>query len=119
MARWLIFLAVLALPATAQEHRHPPQDVPLHLQFYRNWFMPDQPNKSCCNMADCYPTEAIIKNGQWYARRREDGKFIHIPDAKIERNRDNPDGRSHMCAPPPRPGDPADPVFCFTLGAGT
>jgi hypothetical protein len=33
----------LPLPANAQEHHHPPQDVQLHEKFYSTWYMPDQP----------------------------------------------------------------------------
>lgn len=101
-------------------HGHPVADEALHEKFYSTWYMPDNPAASCCNKADCYPTEVQMRNGRIFAQRREDGKFIPIPDAKIERNRDNPDGRNHMCAPPPSAGSyPADHVFCFTLGGGT
>jgi hypothetical protein len=104
--------------ATAQ-HRHPPEDEPLHEKFYSTWYMPDDPSKSCCNKADCYPTEARFLGANIYARRREDGKYILIPPQKVEHNRDNPDGRSHLCAPPPNSGYQSDTVFCFTLGGGT
>ena len=81
--------------------------------------MPDNPSRSCCNNADCYPTEIKYGAGTIYARRREDGKYILIPAQKIERNRDNPDGRNHLCAPPPSAyNDAADTVFCFSLGGG-
>jgi hypothetical protein len=33
--------------------------------------------------------------------------------AEIERHRDNPDGRNHLCAPPPDGSYPTDTVFCF------
>jgi len=49
----------------------------------------------------------------------EDGKFIPIPQEKVERNRDNPDGRNHLCAPPPNVFHAADTVFCFALGGAT
>ncbi len=99
---------------------HPASDMPLHEQFYSTWFMPDNPAKSCCNKADCYPTEARFYMGHWQAKRREDGKWLFIPAAKIERRRDNPDGRSHLCAPPPTETNyPADTVFCFALGTGS
>jgi hypothetical protein len=62
--------------------------------------MPDNPSVSCCNQADCYPTEIKYVDGELYAKRREDGKYIPIPPQKVERNRDNPDGRNHLCAPP-------------------
>jgi hypothetical protein len=54
-----------------------------------------------------------------YAKRREDGKYILIPREKVERNRDNPDGRNHLCAPPPNPLLPSDTVYCFALGGAT
>jgi hypothetical protein len=42
-----------------------------------------------------------------------------VPAAKVERNRDNPDGRSHLCAPPPTAtAFSPDTVFCFSLGLG-
>src|SRR5262245_64965672 len=90
-------LVFLASPAAAQ-HQHPPQDQALHEKFYSTWYMPDNRAKSCCNNADCYPTEVKVAGGNIYARRREDGKYILIPPKKIERNRDNPDGSNDLCA---------------------
>jgi hypothetical protein len=93
--------------------------MPLHEKFYSTWHMPDHPNASCCNDADCYPTEIRYVDGNVYAKRREDGKYIPIPPEKVERNRDNPDGRNHLCAPPPNALHPSDTVFCFALGGAT
>jgi len=107
------------MPVQAQDaglHSHPPQHQLLHEQFYSTWHMPDNPAASCCNDADCYPTEIKYVDGGIYAKRREDGRFIRIPPDKVERNRDNPDGRNHLCAPPPNVFNPADTVFCFALG---
>ena len=125
LAATLVILAVAALllafplrKALAQEHRHPPQDLPLHEKFYSTWHMPDNPSRSCCNKADCYPTEVKFQHGQWYALRREDRKYIPVPWQKVELNRDNPDGRNHLCAPPPTASYPRDTVFCFALGSG-
>ena len=81
--------------------------------------MPDNPSVSCCNEADCYPTEIKYVDGNIYARRREDGKYISVPAEKVERNRDNPDGINHLCAPPPNAFHPSDTVFCFALGGAT
>lgn len=78
---------------------------------------PDSPTISCCNLQDCYPTIIKYVSGKLYAQRREDKKWLLVPPNKIEMNRDNPDGRSHMCAPPPG-GYYGDYVFCFTLGTG-
>jgi hypothetical protein len=105
--------------AAAQEHGfHPPQDMPLHEKFYSTWYMPDNPTKSCCNKADCYPTEVKHVGTTLLARRREDGAWIVVPPQKIEHNRDNPDGRNHVCMPPPTSSQ-AGTVFCFSLGSGT
>lgn len=104
--------------ALAQPRHHPVADLPLHEKFYQGWFMPDQPDKSCCNKADCYPTEIKYERGRLYALRREDGRWLPVPPHKIERNRDNPDGRNHICAPPPNSPN-GDTVFCFALGGGT
>jgi hypothetical protein len=103
-----------------RDHHHPPGlETELHEKFYATWFMPDDPGRSCCNKADCYPTEVRYQNDQWYARRREDGAFIPVPWKKVERNRDNPDGRNHVCMPPPTAtAYPPNTVFCFSLGGG-
>jgi hypothetical protein len=117
----IIFFVLVAfvVPTQAQEHRgHPVADLPLHQKFYSSWRMPDQPTKSCCNMADCYPTEVRMQEDLIYARRREDGKWLRIPSHKVERHRDNPDGRNHLCAPPPAASHAPDTVFCFALGGG-
>jgi hypothetical protein len=124
---WSCLCCLLAMPVQAQEdgqgraalHRHPPQDQPLHEKFYSAWHMPDNPGVSCCNQADCYPTEIKYVDGEIYAKRREDGKYIPIPPQKVERNRDNPDGRNHLCAPPPSVVHPSDTVYCFALGGAT
>jgi hypothetical protein len=123
MHRHLVCFVLLAcaLPAEAQEHRaHPAADMALHEKFYSTWYMPDQPTRSCCNMADCYPTEVRAQGSAIFARRREDGKWLLVPPHKVERHRDNPDGRNHICAPPPSASSQApDTVYCFTLGGGT
>ncbi|RXG83917.1 hypothetical protein [Bradyrhizobium zhanjiangense] len=123
----LCAMVLLGAAATAQAqeaghgtvHRqHPPQDQALHEKFYSTWHMPDNPSLSCCSNADCYPTDIKYIDGRLYARRREDGRFILIPPQKVERNRDNPDGRNHLCAPPPALS-PMDSVYCFALGGAT
>jgi len=123
---WGGICCLLAMEVKAQDgqsqagiHRHPPQDQPLHEKFYSKWHMPDNPSVSCCNEADCYPTEIKYVDGKIYAKRREDGKYISVPPEKVERNRDNPDGRNHLCAPPPNISHSSDTVFCFALGGAT
>ena len=110
----LIALAPISALAQGQQHRHHPvADMPLHEKCYSTWYMPDNPNKSC------YPTEISYRDGAIFAKRREDGKWLRVPAAKVENNRNNPDGRNHLCAPPPNASYPVDTVFCFALGGGT
>jgi hypothetical protein len=121
---WPCFIMLFAIAfsptGNAQEHRtHPFPDLPLHEKFYSTWYMPDEPTRSCCGAADCYPTEVRLLGDVVYARRREDGKWLRIPSQKVEHNRDNPDGRNHLCAPPPTAHYPPDTVYCFALGSGT
>lgn len=123
---WTCLYCLLAMPVLAQEgvqgeaeRHHPPQDQLLHEKFYSTWRMPDNPTLSCCNKADCYPTDIKYVGGRLYAKRREDGKYIPIPPQKVERNKDNPDGRNHLCAPPPNGSNSSDVVFCFALGGAT
>lgn len=75
---WMLAWSSLAI-AEPRTHQHPSQDVPLHEKFYSTWYMPDNPQKSCCNKADCYPTVVRFEDDKIYARRREDGKFILVP----------------------------------------
>jgi hypothetical protein len=101
----------LGAPARGEEHAHPPQDAAIHEQFYATWMRPDQPDQSCCNRRDCAPATAVRRrNGRWQAFR--DGEWLTIPPEKIERHRDSPDGRSHLCAV-------GRAVLCFVPGAGT
>lgn len=101
------------------ERRHPIRDMALHEKFYSTWRMPDNPALSCCNNADCYPTDVKYVDGSIYAKRREDGKYILIPPQKVEHSRDNPDGRNHLCAPPPSLSNSSDTVYCFAIGGAT
>lgn len=75
--------------------------------FYKNWKMPGT-DISCCNarviglngqtiFGDCEPTRAEIRNGDWYAWLRQEGRWIKIPDQHIVRER-NPSGEEgHLC----------------------
>lgn len=102
-----------------QHHGHPAADLQLHEQFYQTWKMPDHPQYSCCSLEDCYPTEARPGVAtQWQAKRREDGLWVDIPDEKVERKRQPPDGRAHVCmASPTRV--PYVAVYCFAPPVGT
>jgi hypothetical protein len=105
------------------QHIHPPQDEALHYQFYNTWLQPNGKNprqRSCCNKLDCYPTSIRLRGGHWEGRRREDGKWVTIPNEYLEElqddPRESPDGQSHMCAARPNPFS-GDIVFCAVRGS--
>lgn len=107
------------------EEGHPPQDQALHDQFYSKWNMPDMRDStdhryaSCCNKIDCYPTAFKKEGDTWYARQRETGNWIAVPESKIEQNyldmNESPDGQSHVCMSSPATGSR---VICATIGSG-
>lgn len=112
----IILMAMcLTKTALAQAHHHPPQHAELHHKFYHSWQRPDNRNVSCCNLQDCAPAEAKMIAGKWWAKREADGKWVLVPDDRVENERTSPDGRSHLCVQPPHIGDG---VFCFVAGAG-
>lgn len=129
MVGWLAGVALLILllglgfstKARAQEHNHPPQDVPIHEKFYSKWTIPGTVTESCCNKQDCYTTQFKQVDGRWYALRREDGAWIEVPEGAFEENRtdlepqDSPDGQNHVCMQ--KPGN-RDRVYCAVLGGG-
>ena len=137
-------LMCLILPATvaaaedeaaADVTRHAPEDVTLHHSFYADWKRKSD-GGSCCNDGDCYPTVAHydVASGLWSAKRRDDGKWLRIPKYIFDQTSDtrrSPDGRPHLCAPPPKIerglddlGTPphglwSGEVICFTPGVGS
>lgn len=106
-------------PAFGQDHSgHRPQDMEAHRLFYNSWKMPDNRSASCCHEKDCRPAEVNYINGRLHARQEGDGgDFTLIPPAKIEQDRDSPDGRNHLCGN--RYGvNGSFNVFCFIAGSG-
>lgn len=121
IARMLLAIGLVAIALTVGMTRkvkshegHLP-----HEKFYKTWMKPDAPTQSCCSDIDCYPTQARQIKGVWHFQRREDGKWIRIPPEKVEINRDNPDGRNHVCASKPTDFNPDGTVYCFIPGGGT
>src|SRR6478672_5436524 len=82
-----------APPSTAR--RPAARKVLQHLVYARS------AHEELLQQQDCYPTEIKYVGTTLFAQRREDGQWIAVPPQKIERNRDNPDGRNHVCMPPP------------------
>lgn len=93
-------------------HAGHPEDLKMHEVFYKTWKMPNIRDNgarttSCCNDEDCYATPIKARGGHFYALRREDQRWVEIPDNKLEQNymdtdgRESPDGRSHVCQAKP------------------
>ena len=111
--RILLLTLLLCFPVVAQETHHHEGQTEAVDRFYSTWMMPDVPTQSCCNKLDCYSSERVeYRNRHWWFLHRETGKMVMVPDYKIELNRDNPDGRNHVCA------NPEGFVYCFILGTG-
>lgn len=107
---------VMTTKARAQEHRHPTETITgATAKFYERWDRIDMPGVSCCSAKDCYAAAARQVGGTWFARRREDGKWMAVPAAKVETRYDSPDGLAHLCAQPPGHGDI---IFCFLPAGG-
>jgi len=125
LAMMILWLAVLLAGAHAQEEHsgHKPEHMELHRQFYSTWMMPSNRNVSCCHDQDCEPAEAHMINGQWFARKESEAAtedFSPVPDSKIERERDTPDGRSHICGRHYSfQNEGRLTVFCFMPGNGS
>jgi len=102
----------LAAPATAQEGRHGQGHDKWHADFYSKLMRPDT-KTSCCNLADCRPTE-VRSVGDHYEVMK-DGRWIRVPSDKIVKDH-APDGGAHICAPPSY-GTSFEPdyVFCVVL----
>ena len=105
-----------------QEGHHPPQDQAIHERFYSTWMVPNNRTMSCCHEQDCSPAESRVEDGNWVARKvGGDGDWVAVPPEKIERDRESPDGRSHLCSRRVLTYKPGDEqlVLCFIPGAGS
>jgi hypothetical protein len=98
----LMLIATAALAQDVGHRHHPAADMPLHEKFYSGWYMPDNPTnraaskptatrqRSNTRAAFCTPGAVKTGAGCGFQRRRS------------SMHRDNPDGRNHICAPPPK-----------------
>lgn len=109
---FLLALAVISFAQAQGVHHHHGKTSAVD-RFYSTWNKPDKPDQSCCNRLDCDDAQARYINGEWWALRKRDNKWLRIPPQKMELNRDSPDGRSHLCA-----SLHSDEVYCFIVGAG-
>ncbi len=72
-------------------------------------------NFPCCGDHDCYETEARYRDGIWWALRREDKKWLAVPQHLFVLGAAK-DGHAHLCAPPPTESG-SETVYCFMMEA--
>lgn len=115
-----LIIGIAGLVKADTHPTHPPAHEKLHKEFYSDWKMPPNRTVSCCNEKDCYPTPIKFEDGQYWALRREDQRWLMIPAGVLEQTqrdesniRESPDFQSHACIQDPEFGDT---VFCATLG---
>jgi hypothetical protein len=101
-----------SVPAATQEGHHGHDHDRWHTEFYSKLMRPDT-KTSCCNLADCRPTEIRSRNDHYEVKK--DGRWIRVPTDKIVKVL-APDGGAHICAPPSESTswDP-DYVFCIIM----
>jgi hypothetical protein len=71
---------------------------------------------SCCDIADCQPTDADWRNGQWWVRL--DGRWRPVPHSKVLTTPVSIDGAAYVCIGPATwsfGGTPPTeaPIYCF------
>jgi hypothetical protein len=111
----LVVLGVVlsfSVPAATQDGYHGRVHDRWHAEFYSKLMRPDT-KTSCCNLADCRPTE--IRSREDHYEVKKDGRWIRVPTDKIVKVV-APDGGAHICAPPSESTswDP-DYVFCIIM----
>jgi hypothetical protein len=101
-----------SVPAATQEGHHGHGHDEWHAEFYSKLMRPDT-KTSCCNLADCRPTEIRTNNDHYEVKK--DGRWIRVPPDKIVKVV-APDGGAHICAPSSESTswDP-DYVFCIII----
>lgn len=116
---------VTSKPVRSQDHSGHAQ---FHRDFYQHWKQPGS-NASCCNArivtestvgtivtGDCEPTQAEVRNGEWWARLPaiyhhlgDERGYIKVPESKRIRERNPTQGGvdAHLCF------TPTSGILCF------
>jgi hypothetical protein len=118
----LIAVAFLASPARSHDHNRPELDG-----WYSSLMQPDNPNVSCCGIADAYWCDEIhVKDGKTFCTITDDrddaplgrphvpmGTVIEIPNHKLKWDRGNPTGHHVVFL------SSGGLVFCFVQSSGS
>jgi hypothetical protein len=88
-------LVITASGALCQEGHHGQGHAQWHEQFY-NRLMRKDTKTSCCNLADCRPTQSRMVDDHYEVW--VDGEWVPAPSDVIQ-NVAAPDGGTHVCAP--------------------
>ncbi len=115
---WLIGIAAVGLAGMAYGH----DGDPSHDAWYMSLKQPDNPNVSCCGVADAYWCDDIsVKDGKTFCALTDDrhiagrpdlpmGMKIEIPDRKLKWDRGNPTGHAIVFL------SSGGAVYCFVQG---
>jgi hypothetical protein len=109
----LVLLAVclcIRLDASAQEGHHGAGHAQWHEQFYNKLVRSDT-KTSCCNLADCRPSESRMIGDHYEVK--VDGDWVRVPQATIQKVT-APDAGTHVCAPP-QIGANKGVLYCVVL----
>ena len=112
--RFLLIILLLAIASSAksQEYNgnHGEGHDQWHGDFYQGLVTPTT-KVSCCNLADCRPTEGREAGGHYEVMI--DKKWVRVLSDKIVK-KSAPDGGFHVCAPLNFSGKP-EHVYCVIL----
>jgi len=112
-----LLLSSLNVPAHDAHH-------PEHDGWYRTLMQPDNPDVSCCGLADAYWADEVhVKDGKTYVVIQDDrdnealgrppianGTWVHVPNHKLKFDRGNPTGHGVVFM------RGVDTVFCYVYG---
>ena len=94
----------------AQDGNHGAGHETWHENFYSKLVRKDT-KTSCCNLADCRPTESRMVGDHYEVK--VDGDWLPVPKEAIQ-NVTAPDGGTHVCAPR-QSGRNKGTIYCVVL----
>jgi hypothetical protein len=101
---------VLSTLSFAQDGHHGAGHDTWHESFYSKLIRKDT-KTSCCNLADCRPTESRMVDDHYEVM--VDGDWLAVPKEAIQ-NVTAPDGGAHVCAPR-QSGRNKGTIYCVVL----